>query len=161
MKIFKKRGFTLVELMVTISIAGILAAIILVNLDGARTKTNDNGIFSQIASTQGMAFKCLTSGNSAVVLKNSPHPTAGSEICSLGAAYSTWPTLVANSGWIYSATRFRWCNLANSNTACSPYNNATCGGNRTSGAFCYKFINNTTTSKIITCTQNGCVKTGF
>jgi len=155
MKTSKKSGFTLVELMTVIGIVGILAGVVLVNMSGARMKAKDNAAFTQIASTQGLAFKCLTSGSVGVTLNTTP--IAGGNICSI-AGYSVWPTLTNNSNWTYSMTsNFNWCDIA-TKTDCSPYSDGTCGGSNLNGFFCYKFKNGT---KSVLCTQGGCEKSGF
>ncbi len=156
----KKTGFTLVEVMVIVSVIGILSSVILVNMNGAKTTSRDKAVFGQITSTQGMAFKCL-SANSSYKLKDPA--VAGGDICSAGSAYSKWPTFVTESNWSYTVTaNFNWCSVSHNSlttapSSCSPYS-TTCGGNATSRSFCYMFKNGT---KTIWCTANGCGKSGF
>ena len=152
----KKGGFTLVEVLTVMAIAGILASIVLVNMNSARTRSRDNAVFTQISSTQGMAFKCLINGVSGVSL-NTPS-VSGDDICSV-EGYSVWPVLTVNSGWAYGSG-FGWCNVDSGNS-CSPYADGTCGGRRSNGSFCYMFTNSDDVNKKITCTQSGCVKSGF
>lgn len=83
-----KKGFTLIELLVVIAIIGILATIVIVNVNTARNKANDVAIKAAIEQTRSVAELIYDSGSASYAALcetvgntlNGAEPTYGTQL---------------------------------------------------------------------------------
>jgi prepilin-type N-terminal cleavage/methylation domain-containing protein len=91
----RKNGFTLIELLAAIGIISVLAAIVLVSMNGYRKEARSTKLLGSLNSAVAAMQSCWSFANGDV-----RSPSSGSNICYLGAAqqsnanqYSAWPNL--------------------------------------------------------------------
>lgn len=80
----KKKGFTLIELLIVIAIIGILASIVLVSLQSARSKAKDASFKSSVSSTGPAAIICCHEPGASLL------NVAGGNICD-PTTEAVWP----------------------------------------------------------------------
>lgn len=124
----KQKGFTLIELLVVIAIIGILAAIVLVSLSGARDRAKDARIRSDLGQIRSIAE----------LVYNDSSPMSYNALCSSNNDYNTLasdinnqvgstPTCVANGDAYCVSSALASGGSVCVNDAGSVVNNATCG----------------------------------
>mgnify|MGYP000869362222 CR=1 FL=1 len=95
-----KKGFTLVELLVVVSIIGILAGIVLVSLNSGRERTRRASLQSTLASIITVANMCVN--DSGTIVAPDSATDGGGNICSLATEITeVWPGLTHITGVTY------------------------------------------------------------
>jgi len=109
----KKRGFTLIEILIVVAIIAILAGAILVSINNSRKKAQLNSVKSSVRSALPAIVSCKDSGGNVSFPNN---PQGGNPICNIGSNLVFWPSLTPSyhyGGGLYNVEDCNFQILAN------------------------------------------------
>lgn len=142
------KGFTLIELLVVVAIIGILAAIIIINVAGAKARAVDSKVQASLVGSQKIVLQCINSGGAPIIRSKTAgagKTTGDTTICTNLPAEETpitenWPTMPTEKG----TTGLPW-----------EYNNGAPYSN-TTNTFGFMVAPKDKVLPRIVCNQNGC-----
>lgn len=102
----KKKGFTIIELLVVIAILGILAAIMLVNINPARNKAQASNTKSTLSSLKSVIADCCSTAT------NYLQDVANTDACDTGNTANLPDNVMLNTGAV-TYTVIDDCDAAN------------------------------------------------
>ncbi|MFH1036586.1 MAG: type II secretion system protein [Patescibacteria group bacterium] len=98
----KKRGFTLIELLVVIAIIGILATIVVVNVNSARSKAKDVAIKGSVDSLRaGAELDYDTWSSYASTCDSANYTRVNTTVVANGGAIQCNDSAIAYAAWAY------------------------------------------------------------
>ena len=121
----KNKGFTLIELLVVIAIIGILAAIVLVSLSGARNSAKDARITADMQQMRNLAETYNSSeGNYDDLLAESDATTLVNDVVAQGGNYNYATSATAYCVTSQLNSKSFWC--VDSNLKSNKYTASVC-----------------------------------